>query len=203
MELQTICPKKLQESSIFCTFVSMNGLKINTGKYRTLLAYRKTEVIYDMTFYFCNKYLNRGDRTIDQMVQAARSGKQNIVEGVEFSTTSYEVFLKLLNTAKASLQELLEDYKDYLRVRHLRLWESDSAEVKAMSRLGRKYKKSDYFLSLAETRNDEVVANMVIVLIHQADILITGYLNQQYQKFLEEGGFREKLTRERLSNRNK
>mgnify|MGYP003307985872 CR=1 FL=1 len=201
--MQTICPKKLQESSIFCTFVSMNGLKINTGKYRTLLAYRKTEVIYDMTFYFCNKYLNRGDRTIDQMVQAARSGKQNIVEGVEFSTTSYEVFLKLLNTAKASLQELLEDYKDYLRVRHLRLWESDSAEVKAMSRLGRKYKKSDYFLSLAETRNDEVVANMVIVLIHQADILITGYLNQQYQKFLEEGGFREKLTRERLSNRNK
>ena len=193
----------MQESSIFCTFVSMNGLKINTGKYRTLLAYRKTEVIYDMTFYFCNKYLNRGDRTIDQMVQAARSGKQNIVEGVEFSTTSYEVFLKLLNTAKASLQELLEDYKDYLRVRHLRLWESDSAEVKAMSRLGRKYKKSDYFLSLAETRNDEVVANMVIVLIHQADILITGYLNQQYQKFLEEGGFREKLTRERLSNRNK
>ena len=201
--MQTIYPKKLQESSIFCTFVSMNGLKINTGKYRTLLAYRKTEVIYDMTFYFCNKYLNRGDRTIDQMVQAARSGKQNIVEGVEFSTTSYEVFLKLLNTAKASLQELLEDYKDYLRVRHLRLWESDSAEVKAMSRLGRKYKKSDYFLSLAETRNDEVVANMVIVLIHQADILITGYLNQQYQKFLEEGGFREKLTRERLSNRNK
>ena len=201
--MQTICPKKLQESSIFCTFVSMNVLKINTGKYRTLLAYRKTEVIYDMTFYFCNKYLNRGDRTIDQMVQAARSGKQNIVEGVEFSTTSYEVFLKLLNTAKASLQELLEDYKDYLRVRHLRLWESDSAEVKAMSRLGRKYKKSDYFLSLAETRNDEVVANMVIVLIHQADILITGYLNQQYQKFLEEGGFREKLTRERLSNRNK
>lgn len=203
MELQTIWQKKLQESSIFCTFVSMNGLKINTGKYRTLLAYRKTEVIYDMTFYFCNKYLNRGDRTIDQMVQAARSGKQNIVEGVEFSTTSYEVFLKLLNTAKASLQELLEDYKDYLRVRHLRLWESNSAEVKAMSRLGRKYKKSDYFLSLAETRNDEVVANMVIVLIHQADILITGYLNQQYQKFLEEGGFREKLTRERLSNRNK
>ena len=201
--MQTICPKKLQESAIFCTFVSMNGLKINTGKYRTLLAYRKTEVIYDMTFYFCNKYLNRGDRTIDQMVQAARSGKQNIVEGVEFSTTSYEVFLKLLNTAKASLQELLEDYKDYLRVRHLRLWGSDSIEVEAMSKLGRKYKKSDYFLSLAETRNDEVVANMVIVLIHQADILITGYLNQQYQKFLKEGGFREKLTRERLSNRNK
>ena len=137
------------------------------------------------------------------MVQAARSGKQNIVEGVEFSTTSYEVFLKLLNTAKASLQELLEDYKDYLRVRHLRLWDSDSIEVEAMSKLGRKYQKSDYFLSLAEARNDEVVANMVVVLIHQADILITGYIKQQYQKFLQEGGFREKLTRERLSNRKK
>ena len=181
----------------------MKELKPNSGRYRTLLAYRKTEVIYDMTFYFCNKYLQRGDRTIDQMIQAARSGKQNIVEGVEFSTTSYEVFLKLLNTAGSSLQELLEDYKDYLRVRHLKLWESNSAEVKAMSKLGRKYQKSDYFLSLAETRNDEVVANMVIVLIHQADILITGYLNQQYQRFLKEGGFSEKLTRERLSNRNK
>lgn len=154
-----------------------------------------------MTFYFCNKYLQLGDRTIDQMVQAARSGKQNIVEGVEFSTTSYEVFLKLLNTASSSLHELLDDYKDYLRVRNLRLWESNSAEVKAMSKLGREHQKSDYFLSLAETRNDEVVANMVIVQIHQADILITGYINQQYQKFLENGGFREKLTRERLKHR--
>ena len=181
----------------------METLKSNSGKYRTLLAYRKTEVIYDMTFYFCNKYLQRNDRTIDQMVQAARSGKQNIVEGVEFSTTSYEVFLKLLNTAGSSLQELLDDYRDYLRVRNLRLWESDSVEVKAMSKLGRKYQKSDYFLSLAESRNDEVVANMVIVLIHQADILITGYINQQYQRFLQEGGFREKLTRERLSMRKK
>ena len=181
----------------------MKELKLNSGKYRTLLAYRKTVVIYDMTFYFCNKYLQRGDRTIDQMVQAARSGKQNIVEGVEFSTTSYEVFLKLLNTAGASLQELLEDYKDYLRVRNLRLWESDSVEVKAMSKLGREHQKSDYFLSLAETRNDEVVANMVIVLIHQADILIKGYINQQYKIFLKEGGFREKLTRERLISRKK
>ena len=193
----------MQKSFIFSTFVSMETLKLNSGRYRTLLAYRKTEVIYDMTFYFCNKYLQRGDRTIDQMIQAARSGKQNIVEGVEFSTTSYEVFLKLLNTAGASLQELLEDYKDYLRVRNLRLWESDSVEVKAMSKLGREHQQSDYFLSLAEMRNDEVIANMVIVLIHQADILITGYINQQYQRFLQEGGFREKLTRERLSMRKK
>ena len=168
-----------------------------------LYFYQKANVLYQMTFAFTKRFLTRGDRTIDQMVQAARSGKQNIVEGVEFSTTSYEVFLKLLNTAGSSLQELLEDYKDYLRVRNLRLWESDSAEVKAMSKLGREHKKSDYFLSLAETRNDEVVANMVIVLIHQADILITGYLNHQYKKFLQEGGFREKLTRERLSKRKK
>ena len=181
----------------------MKGLRSNTGSYRNLLVYRKTEVIYDLTYYFCGKYLHRGDRTIDQMIQAARSGKQNIIEGTEFSITSYEILLKLLNTARSSLQELLGYYEYYLRVRNLRLWESDSAEVKAMCKLGRKYKASNYFLSLAQTRNDEVVANMVIALIHQADILLHRYMAWQYDKFLEDGGFREKLSRERLAHRNK
>ena len=163
--------------------------------------YRKTEVIYDLTYYFCKKYLKLGDRTIDQMVQAARSGKQNIVEGNEVVETSAETMLKLLGVARGSLQELLIDYEDYLRVRNLRLWADDSKEVDAMRKLGIEHENSAFFLELAQTRSDEVVANMVIVLIYQADALLNGYINRKYNDFLREGGFREKLTRERIKNR--
>ena len=180
----------------------MDISNLHTGSYRTFLAYRKAEIIYDMTYYFCEKYLRKGDRTIDQMVQAARSGKQNIIEGKEAARTSYETLLKLLNVARASLHELLVDYEDYLRVRNLKLWDNDSVEVRAMRELGKTHTDSAYFLSLAETRSDEVVANMVIVLIHQADILVGNYYDWHYNKFLNEGGYREKLTRERLANRN-
>ena len=185
----------------FAIFVVMGAFGANTGSYRKLKAYRKTEVIYDLTYYFCKKYLKCGDRTIDQMVQAARSGKQNIVEGNEVAMTSAETMLKLLGVARGSLQELLNDYEDYLRVRNLRLWENDSKEVEAMRKLGKEYEESSYFLELAQTRSDEVVANMVIVLIYQADTLLNGYINRKYDDFLKEGGFREKLTRERKQNR--
>ena len=163
--------------------------------------YRKTEVIYDLTYYFCKKYLKLGDRTIDQMVQAARSGKQNIVEGNEVAETSAETMLKLLGVARGSLQELLIDYEDYLRVRNLRLWADDSKEVDVMRKLGIEHEDSAFFLELAQTRSDEVVANMVIVLIYQADALLNGYINRKYSDFLRDGGFREKLTRERVKNR--
>ena len=174
---------------------------MNTGGYRKLKVYRKTEVIYDLTYYFCKKYLKLGDRTIDQMVQAARSGKQNIVEGNEVAETSAETMLKLLGVARGSLQELLIDYEDYLRVRNLRLWADDSKEVDVMRKLGLEHEDSAFFLELAQTRSDEVVANMVIVLIYQADALLNGYINRKYSDFLREGGFREKLTRERVKNR--
>lgn len=173
----------------------------NIGPHSTLKAYRKAEVVYDMTYYFCEKYLRKGDRTIDQMVQAARSGKQNIIEGMAVGETSKEMLLKLLYVAKGSLQELLADYNDYLRVRNLRIWESDSVEVGAMRKLGLQYNDSSSFLEIAKTRSDEVVANMIIVLIHQADVLIRQYYNWNYNKFVKEGGYREKLTRERLAHR--
>ncbi len=179
----------------------MDKSNLHTGSYRTFLAYRKAEVIYDLTYYFCGKYLHRGDRTIDQMVQAARSGKQNIIEGKEAARTSYETLLKLINVARSSLQELLADYEDYLRVRHLRQWPLDSAEVKAMRKLGREHNEGAYFLSLADSRNDEVVANMIIVLICQADVLLGRYLDKQKEKFVQEGGFRESLTKERIAYR--
>ena len=187
----------MQNCVTFAKFVIMKGI----GPHSTLKGYRKAEVIYDMTYYFCRKYLKCGDRTIDQMVQAARSGKQNIIEGMAVGETSKETMLKLLYVAKGSLQELLADYEDYLRVRNLRIWESDSVEVEAMRKLGLKYDDSKHFLELAETRSDEVVANMIIVLIHQADVLIRRYYSWQYNKFLNEGGYREKLTKERLAHR--
>ena len=180
----------------------MKSLIANTGSYRNLKVYCKAEVIYDLTYYFCKKYLKQGDRTIDQMVQAARSGKQNIVEGNEVAATSAETFLKLLNVARASLQELLVDYKDYLRVRNLRLWEDNSKEVVAMRELGVEHNSdSAYFVSLAESRSEEVVANMVIVLIYQADMMLKGYISKHYNEFVEQGGFRERLTRERVMYR--
>ena len=123
------------------------------------------------------------------------------MEGNEVAETSAETMLKLLGVARGSLQELLIDYEDYLRVRNLRLWAEDSKEVEAMRKLGLEHEDSTFFLDLAQTRSDEVVANMVIVLIYQADALLNGYINRKYNDFLREGGFREKLTRERIRNR--
>src|SRR5215212_2350501 len=100
------------------------------GNYRALLSYQKAEVVYDLTFRFCHRFLARGDRTIDQMIQAARSGKQNIAEGSKAAATSSEMEIKLTNVARASLEELLVDYQDFLRVRDLRLWDKDSKEAR-------------------------------------------------------------------------
>ena len=102
------------------------------GNYKKLLSYQKADAIFQLTFYFCERYLQKGDRTVDQMVQAARSGKQNIVEGCMASTTSTKTELKLLNVAKASLHELHEDFEDYLKTRHLRQWEEGSVELEMM-----------------------------------------------------------------------
>src|SRR5438309_12034688 len=104
------------------------------GNYRELLSFQKAEVVYDFTFRFCQRFLSRGDRTIDQMIQAARSGKQNIAEGSKASGTSKEMEIKLTNVARASLEELLVDYRDFLRVRDLRLWDKNSKEASFVRR---------------------------------------------------------------------
>ncbi len=122
------------------------------GNFESLITFKKATVIYDITFYFCHKYLSRGDRTIDQMVQAARSGKQNIAEGSAASVTSTQNEIHLTNVAKASLQELLVDYQDYLRARKLRKWEEDSKELLAMREVGKTHEDSEYYMKLIETR---------------------------------------------------
>ena len=172
-----------------------------SGNYRKLLSYQKTEVIYEMTFYFCQKYLQKGDRTIDQMVQAARSGKQNIIEGCAASATSAKTEIKLVNVAKASLQELLEDYIDYLRTRGHRQWEEGSVEWEAMRKLGKEHNDAPFFMELCETRPPETIANMAIILIHQADYLLFKQLERLEKDFLNNGGFAEKMSRMRRDNR--
>ena len=171
------------------------------GNYQKLLSYQKSEVIYEMTYYFCERFLHKGDRTIDQMVQAARSGKQNIIEGCAASATSQKTEIKLVNVAKASLQELLEDYRDYLRTRGLKQWTEDSVEWHAMRDLGRKHNDAAFFMNLCPSRSDEVIANMVIVLIYQADYLLFKQLERLEKDFLAEGGFTERMYRVRKQQR--
>ena len=168
------------------------------GNYKKLLSYQKSDVIFQLTYYFCNNHLLRGDRTIDQMVQAARSGKQNIVEGCSASTTSAEMEIKLLNVAKASLQELLEDYKDYLRVRELQLWDESSEKHKQARRACTMHNEPEYYHDAVKERTDETIANIAIILIRQTDYLLKRYFDRIKQDFLENGGIKEEMTRGRL-----
>lgn len=171
------------------------------GGYRRLLSFRKAQIIYDLTVAFCRRYLSRDARTTDQMVQAARSGKQNIAEGSMASVTSREMEVKLTNVARASLEELLLDYEDYLRTRGLRLWDKDSPESLFMRKASLRHDHSEWFLNLAHSRNDEVFANMAVCLIHQAAFLLKKQMNVLEERFLQEGGLRERMTRLRKQRR--
>lgn len=172
------------------------------GGYRKLLSFQKAEIIDDFTHRFCERFLQRGDRTIDQMVQAARSGKQNILEGSQASGTSKETEIKLVNVARASLEELLEDYRDFLRVREAPIWPKDSREALFVRRLGAQSHASyESYRPYLETRPPEISANIALCLIHQANYLLDQQLRQLEQAFLAEGGLRERMTRARLSAR--
>jgi len=174
------------------------------GNYRDLLSYQKAEVVYDLTFRFCGKFLREGDRTIDQMVQAARSGKQNIVEASQASGTSKEMEIKLTNVARASLEELLEDYRDFLRVRDFALWEKDSEQAQYVRKLGHEsHTTYGAYRAFCETRPAEVVANIAICLIHQANYLLDRQIKRLEQDFLKDGGLRERMTRARLHVRDR
>jgi four helix bundle suffix protein len=174
------------------------------GGYEDLLSFQKARIVYDGTVRFCERFLDRRDRTVGQMVQAARSGKQNILEGSQASGTSKEAEIKLINVARASLEELLEDYRDFLRVRTLVLWDKNSREARFVRRLGaRKDRSYESYRTYIETRPPEVVANIMICLIHQTNYLLDQQLRQLEKAFLEEGGLRERMTRARLAERSK
>jgi four helix bundle suffix protein len=174
------------------------------GDYQTLLSFQKAEVVYDITFRFAHKFLSLGDRTIDQMIQSARSGKKNILEGSKAALTSKETEIKLTNVARASLEELLDDYRDFLRARDLPVWDKDSKEAQYVRRLGRKTPQTyEHYREFVETRPPAVVANIALCLIHQTNYLIDQQLRRLEQEFLKQGGLRERMTRARLQYRSK
>ena len=170
------------------------------GDHRNLICYHKAELIYDITYHFAHLAYERGDRTIDQMVQAARSGKQNIVEGNADAETSIEMGIKLINVAKASFKELLSDYEDYLRANGCEQWSDDSEKFIAMRRLGVEG-SAQFILEIAKSRPLETVANMAIILLKQEDYLLHKLLTSFSEKFLVEGGFKEKMHRMRVERR--
>jgi len=178
-----------------------NSIYANTGDYKKLFVYQKAEAIFDITFYFCHNYLRKFDRTIDQMIQAARSGKQNIVEGSAASSTSKETEIKLKNVAKASMLELLKDYEDFLRTRGFRQWEDNSVEVEAMRKLCRKHNDSAFYMEIVKTRPPETIANIAICLIKQNDYLMFKLLESLEKQFLQEGGFRERMATLRVQHK--
>lgn len=172
------------------------------GYYRNLRVYKIAEIIYDITYIFTQRFLSKGDRTIDQMIQAARSGKQNIAEGSSAGSTSKETEIKLTNVAKASLQELLIDYEDFLRVRELELWPKDSQKALVTRKICSEQNDTNYYREAVKIRSAETVANIAIILIHQADVLLYRLIERQKADFLKDGGIREQMTRARLNYRN-
>ncbi len=174
------------------------------GGYQKLASYQMAEIVYDATVYFCDKYVDKRSRTHDQMVQAARSGKQNIVEGSMASGTSKEMEIKLMGVARASLEELLNDYKDYLRVRSLALWDKNDIRVMEIRQIGKEKNKS--FLSYKtyiESASIEMVVNTIICIIHQTNYLLDQQLRKLEELFIKEGGIRERMLKARLNEKNK
>ncbi len=173
------------------------------GNYRSLIVYQKAECVYDVTFFFAHRFLEKGDRTIDQMVQAARSGKQNIAEGCAASTTSRETELKLVNVAKASLQELLIDYEDYLRVRNLEQWGPEDERYQKTRRIVAQHNDSAFYREAIQVRSDAAVANIAITLIHQTDAMLVKLIERLKEQFVQQGGIREEMSRARIAHRKK
>ena len=174
----------------------------NQTKWEDLYYYRKTVVLYQMTVVFCRRFLPKfGDRTVDQMVQAARSGKQNIVEGLADGVTSTEMELKLLNVARASIKELKEDYLDFLSSRQLTRWGAGHPRYDAMLAFCREHNDLADYEPHFERWSDEEFANCAVTLCHMVDKMLTTTLEKKQKDFVENGGIRERMTAARLGRR--
>ncbi len=174
------------------------------GGYRELQSYQMAEIVFDGTGVFCGRFIERRSRTHDQMVQAARSGKQNIAEGSMASGTSKKSELKLIGVARASLEELLLDFQDYLRQHKVALWGKDDAKAKEVRKLAYASDRSySTYKTYIESSSAEVAANTLICLIHQTNYLLDQQLRALEKEFLKEGGFTEKLYRVRSQIRHR
>ena len=174
------------------------------GGYQELLSYQKALVVYQATLYFCDRFIDKRSRTHDQMVQAARSGKQNILEGSQASGTSKETELKLTNVARASQEELLEDYRDFMRARKIEEWTPDHRYAQRLRRLNRTPGANyETFKKGIEHPDPAICANVIVGLIKVTNYLLDRQLCRLEQDFLKEGGLRERMTRARLAARSR
>jgi four helix bundle suffix protein len=186
-----------------------------SGGYRKLRSYQVATVIYDGTVSFCDRFIDRKSRTHDQMVQAARSGGKNIAEGSRAAATTSQTELRLVNVARASLEELLLDYEDYLRQRKLRAWVKDDAEALAVRAVGRELDRTDgtdradpvahyqVYARWLEHNDPGVVANALICLIHQTNYLLDQQISALERDFVKGGGYSEQLAAARIAERSK
>jgi len=174
------------------------------GGYKDLQSYQMSEIVYDGTVVFCDRFISLRSRTHDQMVQAARSGKQNIAEGCMASGTSKKTELKLIGVARASLEELLLDFQDYLRQHNLPLWGKDHLKAKEVR--GLCYRKNRSYLTYKPyigSSPPETAANTLVCVIHQTNYLLDQQLRALEKEFLKEGGFTERLYHARTQTRNR
>ena len=172
------------------------------ANWKELRFYQKSEALYQMTFVFCERFLPKhGDRTVDQMVQAARSGKQNIIEGSEDGKTSTEMELKLLNVARSSIHELKEDFKDYLLSRRLSLWDKQHPRYQKMHDFTKAHNRLADYEPYFQKWNDEEMANTGYTMCCQIDVMMNGYLATLEERFKKEGGMKERMYRVRTGYR--
>lgn len=186
-----------------------------SGGYRELRSFQVATIIYDATVLFCERFIDRRSRTVDQMVQAARSGRQNIAEGSRVSATSSQTELHLVNVARASLDELLLDYEDFLRQHRLAMWTKHSPESMRVRAIGRDYKHDPTdaadptdpatqfgpYAPYVCSDDPAVAANTLICLIHQANFLLNRQIAGLETKFIQEGGYSERLAAARIAHR--
>ena len=180
----------------------MTEIVLPHGNYPELESYQNSVIIFDATQVFCTNFLKKGDRTIDQMIQAARSGKQNIIEGCMASGTSTETEIKLVGVARASLEELVEDYRDFLRMHNLPLWGKEDPRILQIRQLAKQKNKTyETYKSYLSADNPELFCNTMISLIHQTNYLLDRQIKSLEKNFTEKGGIRERMYRARKSYR--
>ena len=170
--------------------------------YRKLYAFQKSEAIYDLTYHFLQGHIAKTDRTYDQMLQAARSGKQNMAEGRSDSASSAEMEIKLFCVARGSLHELLNDYEDYMRTRKIEIWKPSHPRADRLRSLCAHNNDTSYYSALAPRLNDEELCNLMLTLIHQTIAMLGSLIELFKQDFLKNGGIKEQMYHARIKYRN-
>ena len=182
--------------------MSIEDFARSKTSYRKLYVFQKSEAIYDLTYHFLQEHIAKSDRTFDQMLQAARSGKQNIVEGRSDAASSAEMEIKLFGVAKGSLHELLNDYLDYMRTRNIPIWQSDHARYSSLLAVCKAHNDTAYYTSLISKMNDEEYCNLMLTLIYQTIHMLEKMIDKVKSDFLKNGGIKEQMYRARLNYRN-